>query len=242
MMSSLKFPPGLPVIPIGYDQEGLSAFTVPVQVAATASAYYIYGGEKNLDNLIRYLRSEVLHEEIPYELPEPAVWDGIYHPDASQVYADPEEYFNWRKKEHASTIGILFYRLYWANRDLKIIDALIKRLEQDHDVIAVFCIGTGDADLGARSGQEVIESYFTGNVDLVINLQSVTLSRNPKETVEGLKKLNVPVIHPVIIYNRTKEDWIQDSAGLTASEIGWAIVIPEFMGNDQYDPDWGQFI
>ncbi len=225
-----QIPPGLPVIPIGYDQEGLSASTVPVPVAATASAYYIYGGEKNLDNLIRYLRSEILHEEIPYEPPEPAVWDGIYHPDASQVYPDPEEYFRWLKREHTSTIGILFYRLYWANRDLKVIDALIRRLEQDHNVIAVFCIGTGDADLGARTGQEVIDSFFSGRVDLLINLQSVTLSRNPKETVEGLKNLNVPILHPVIIYNRTKEDWVQDSGGLTASEVGWAIVIPEFMG------------
>ncbi|MBP9008579.1 MAG: cobaltochelatase subunit CobN [Methanospirillum sp.] len=225
-----KIPEGIPVIPIGFDQEGLSATTVPINVAVTASAYYIYGGEKNLDHLIRYLRAEVLHEDMSYDPPEPAVWDGIYHPDADRIYTSTDDYFTWRGKTHTSTIGILFYRLYWANRDLKVINALIRRLEQEHNVIPVFCIGTGDADLGARPGQEVIDHYFTGKIDLLINLQSVTLSRNTKETVEGLKSLNVPIIHPVIIYNRSQADWEQDSAGLTASEIGWAIVVPEFLG------------
>jgi len=225
-----RIPNNIPTIPIGFDQEGLSATTVPVKVALTASAYYIYGGEKNLDNLIRYLRAEVLHEDIIYDLPEPAVWDGIYHPDASLVFSSPDDYFTWRGKRHNSTIGILFYRLYWANRDLRVIDALIRKLEAEHDVIPVFCIGTGDADLGARPGQEVIEEYFTGKIDLLVNLQSVTLSRNTKETVEGLKELNVPIIHPVIIYNRDQTEWEQDSAGLTSTEIGWAIVVPEFLG------------
>ena len=225
-----QIPKDLPVIPIGFDQEGLPATTVPVQVALTASAYYIYGGEKNLDNLIRYLRAEVLNENIPFDPPEPAVWDGIYHPEAVEIFTTPEEYFTWHGRKHDSTIGILFYRLYWANRDLRVINALIKRLEKDHDVIPVFCIGTGDADLGARPGQEVINCYFKGKIDLLINLQSVTLSRNTKETVEGLKNLDVPIIHPVIIYNRSKEDWEKDSAGLTAAEVGWAVVVPEFMG------------
>lgn len=225
-----KIPKSIPVIPIGYDQEGLSASTVDLKIAITTSTYYIYGGEKNLDNLIRYLRAEVLHEPIVYDPPEPAVWDGIYHPDAPGIFTTVEDYLSWRGRRHDSLIGILFYRLYWANRDLRVIDALIRTVEEYHDVIPVFCIGTGDADLGARPGQEVINSYFSGKIDLLINLQSVTLSKNPKETVEGLKRLNVPIIHPVVIYNRTREDWEQDSAGLTASEVGWAIVVPEFMG------------
>ena len=95
-----KIPEGIPVIPIGYDQEGLSASTVPVKVAATASAYYIYGGEKNLDHLIRYLRAEVLHEDMSYDPPEPAVWDGIYHPDADRIYTSTDDYFTWRGKTH----------------------------------------------------------------------------------------------------------------------------------------------
>jgi cobaltochelatase CobN len=225
-----QIPHGLPVIPIGFDQQGLSIATVPVQVAATASAYYMYGGGKNFDHLIRYLRAEVLKEDIQYDPPEPAFWDGIYHPDTDTVFTSPDDYFSWQGKKHQTTIGILFYRLYWANRDLRVIHALIRRLERDHDVIPVFSIGTGDADLGAKTGQEVIERYFNGRIDLLLNLQSVTLSKNPKEAVEGLKQLDVPVIHPVIIYNRTKEDWEQDSAGLTASEVGWAIVVPEFLG------------
>jgi cobaltochelatase CobN len=73
-------PKNIPLIPIGYDQEGFSLSNVPLKTAIIASTYYIYGGEKNFDNLIRYLRAEVLGENIPYDPPEPTAWDGIYHP------------------------------------------------------------------------------------------------------------------------------------------------------------------
>lgn len=225
-----RIPTGIPVVPIGYDQEGMEIATVPTKVAATASAYYIHGGEENISEMVKYLRAEIFHESIDYQKPRPNAWDGIYHPDTTRIFSDPEEYLTWRGRKHDSIIGILFYRLYWVNRDLRIIDALIRRLEQNHDVIAVFCIGTGDADLGARPGNEVIDSYFAGRIDLLINLQSVTLSRNTQETVTNLRYLNVPIIHPIIIYNRTYDDWMSSSAGLTSSETGWAIVIPEFMG------------
>ncbi|MDD1728811.1 MAG: cobaltochelatase subunit CobN, partial [Methanospirillum sp.] len=225
-----QIPTGIPVVPIGFDQEGMSISTVQTKVAATASAYYIYGGEMNIGEMVKYLRAELFHESIVFQEPQPNAWDGIYHPDSARIFSDPNEYLQWRGRKHDSIVGILFYRLYWVNCDLKVIDAVIRRLEQEHDVIAVFCIGTGDADLGARPGDKVINSYFTGRIDLLINLQSVTLSRNIRETVINLRVLNVPIIHPVIIYNRTYEDWITSSAGLTPSEAGWAIVIPEFMG------------
>lgn len=225
-----RIPEGIPVVPIGFDQEGMSVATVPTKVAATASAYYVYGGEKNISEMIHYLRAVIWSEPIEYEQPEPTAWDGIYHPDTNQIFDSPDAYFAWRGRRHDSIIGILFYRLYWVNRDLRVVDTLIHRLEKDHDVIPVFCIGTGDADLGARSGDDVINTYFTNRIELLVSLQSVTLSRSPRETVKNLKVLNVPVIHPVIIYNRTEEEWHADYAGLSAAETGWAIVVPEFMG------------
>ncbi|HWQ63193.1 MAG TPA: cobaltochelatase subunit CobN, partial [Methanospirillum sp.] len=224
-----QIPADIPIVPFGYDQEGLTVATVSTRIVATASAYYVYGGAENLDSMIRFLRSAIFHESISYDPPEPTAWDGIYHPDADGIFTDSKEYFSWRERNHESLIGILFYRLYWANRDLQVINDLIRRLEQNHDVIAVFCIGTGDADLGARPGDEVIRDYCS-HVDLLVNLQSVTISKNPLETVKTFSALNVPVIHPLIIYNRTHEEWLSESSGLTASEIGWAIVVPEFMG------------
>ena len=81
------------------------------------------------------------------------------------------------------TLLLILFTACARSPDLRIIDALIRRLEQNHDVIAVFCIGAGDADLGARPGNEVIDSYFAGRIDLLINLQSVT-SRNTQETAQ----------------------------------------------------------
>jgi len=224
-----KIPVSTPIVPFGFDQEGIAVATVSSRIAATASAYYVYGGSENFSNLIKFLRDELFGETVSYNQPQETAWDGIYHPDTSQIFENPDDFFSWRGRKHETLIGVLFYRLYWANKDLQVIDSLIRIFEKEHDVIAVFCIGTGDADLGAKPGDEVINQYFSG-VDILVNLQSVTLSRNPQETVKNLRTLNVPVIHPLIIYNRTKEDWLENSAGLTASETGWAIVVPEFMG------------
>ena len=141
-----------------------------------------------------------------------------------------EEYLQWRGPIKRPTVGIIFSRTYWANGDLAVIEALITELETEFSVLPAFCFGMGDKDLGAWSSGEVAERFFMGRIDALINLQPVFRSRNMAQSIDTLKQLDVPVFHPLMVYHKTEEEWQKDIHGLSSSEVGWSVAMPEFEG------------
>lgn len=225
-----QIPEGIPVIAFGHDQAFWALSTVPLQVTATVNAYFTYGGPANMEHLFGYLRGRMFGESATFSLPVLERWEGVYHPDAPSVFSTTEDYLEWRKSPHTGVVGILFYRIYWANGDLRAIDALIRELERDLVVIPVFSTGSGDAEAGALPATEVIRSYFTGQVDALICLQSSSLSSDPGEPEEVFRHLNVPVFHPLVLYYRTEEEWLLSSDGIGSTELGWSVILPEMYG------------
>ena len=159
-----------------------------------------------------------------------SLWQGLYHPNAEEAFTGVEDYLQWYGKKHEHCVGILFFRTYWANGDLAIVDSLIRELEKDVDVLPAFCFGMGDKDLGAKSSGEVVEEYFLGRVDAVVNLQSIFHAGSVDGSVQVLKKLDVPVFHPLTVYHKSEAEWQEDVHGLSSSEVGWSVALPEFEG------------
>ena len=221
---------GVPVVSFGYDQAHWALSTVPLEVTATINAYFVYGGQENISRMVGYLLATVLHQPVVTSPPLETRWDGIYHPRADTVFGSTEEYFAWYQPKDRPTIGLFFYRLYWVSGDLKVVDAFVRETEQYANVIPVFCIGTGDREAGALPGNEVIEKYFRGRVDALVNLQSITLAATPEGAVQSLKDLDVPVFHPLMLYHRDQAAWEESHDGMKSSEIGWSVVVPEFQG------------
>ncbi len=223
-------PPGVPVISFGFDQSHWAASTVPLSVTATVNAYFVYGGLANMENLLRYLHSEFSGQTGHYGHPEKGLWEGVYHPDAPGPFSGVEEYLAWYGKRHEDTVGIFFYRIYWANHDLEAVDALIREFEHDCNVIAVFSTGSGDEEAGATPGSEVIRRFFSGRVDALVSLQSSSLSPDPAAPVEVFRELGVPVFHPVVLYYRSEEEWEESRDGMSSPELGWSMIMPEMYG------------
>lgn len=222
--------PSIPVVSFGYDQSLWAASSVPLKTVATVNAYFTYGGQANMENLLRYLAAECLGASGRHEPPTMDLWEGVYHPDAPAAFSGVDEYLVWYGTRHEKTVGILFYRLYWANRDLAVIDALIREFEKDMNVIAVFSTGSGDQEAGAYAGAEVVRSFFPGRIDALVSLQSSSLSPDAAAPVEAFRDLGVPVFHPVILYYRSEEEWEASSDGMGSSELGWSLVMPEMYG------------
>jgi cobaltochelatase CobN len=222
--------PGIPVISFGFDQSHWAASTVPVRVTATVNAYFVYGGLSNMESLLRYLYSNYSGSPVSYEDPVESLWEGVYHPDAPATFARIEDYLEWYGKKHDTTVGIFFYRIYWANNDLRVIDALIREFETDTNVIAVFSTGSGDDEAGAIPGTEVIRKFFSGRVDALVTLQSSSLSPDPSAPVEVFRELGVPVFHPVVLYYRSEKEWRESLDGMSCAELGWSVVMPEMYG------------
>lgn len=228
LISRLK--PGVPVISFGHDQSFWALSTVPLQVTATISAYFIYGGPENMENLFLYLRGRILGENVPFTLPVLQRWEGVYHPDAPAIFSSTEEYLRWRGTSHPATVGLLFYRIYWANGDLRVIDALIRELEQDCNIIPVFSTGSGDQEAGALPATTVVETFFRGRIDALVCLQSSALSPDPGEPERIFGVLNVPVFHPLVLYYRSEEEWLRSTDGIGSTELGWSVILPEMYG------------
>jgi cobaltochelatase CobN len=222
--------PGIPVISFSRDPSQWASSSVPPEVTVMANRYVLFGGPENFKNMLRYACNEVLGTGFDLKPPEELIWQGLYHPRAKSAFPTLEGYLEWYGCKDRPCVGLIFSRTYWANGDLAVADAAILELEKEFDVLPAFCFGMGDADLGAWSSVEVAERFFSGRVDAIVNLQPIFRSRDIESSIEKLRGLDIPVFHPVMVYHKTEEEWREDVHGLSSSEVGWSVAMPEFEG------------
>jgi len=219
-----------PVIAFARDPTYWSVSTVTLEQISTVNRYILYGGLENIKNMLCYIGSQVMGMDLHYQPPKENLWQGLYHPRAESAFDTVDEYLQWYRPHRKHTVGILFFRTYWANGDLEIVDALIRELEKENDVIPAFCFGMGDRELGAMSSGEVVQEFFAGRIDALINMQSIFHAGSVDRSRQALKELDVPVFHPLTSYHSDIEQWQADIHGLSSSEVGWNVAVPEFEG------------
>lgn len=217
----------IPIVSFGHNQDFWSLSTIPIRSVAAVSAYMTHGGEENYCRMIRYLRQIANGEDTEPETPLPMPWEGIYHPVSPEPFPNRDAYYTHHPRRHTQSIGIVFSRTYWANGDRGIVDALIRKIEQFADVIPIFCLSAGDRELGARPGSEVARENFSGEVSLIINLQPVFRSSNSETSGDIFSDLNIPVMHPILLYHKTRQEWLDSPLGPSSMEVGWSIALPE---------------
>ncbi|MDI9394894.1 MAG: cobaltochelatase subunit CobN [Euryarchaeota archaeon] len=232
----------IPIICVGSNPTSFTLSSVKLEIAATCFSYMIYGGEENFSNMLRYILKEVFGAEIETKPPEKIPWDGLYHPDAGKMFSGIQDYLDWYGPLKDKTVGLLISRTSWVNNELEIENALISDFEKlGLSVVPVFAYSLKDEELGSRSMDEVIESYFMKDgspvIDCLVKLSPFFIASNKAterdsscaaKGVELLKKLDVPVFQPVISHYMSIEQW-QESQGLS-TEIGWSVALPEFEG------------
>ena len=222
--------PKKPVISFGRDPSHWALSTVPLEVTTTVNKYVVFGGPDNYRNMLKYACEKALDHKMDYEPPRELLWQGLYHPGHETAFSTMEEYRQWYGDLRRPAVGIIFSRTYWANGDLAVVNAIISELELQFSVIPVFCFGMGDRDLGAWSSGQVADAFLRGNVDAIINLQPIFRSMNIDGAVNSLSVMDVPVFHPIQVYHKTEAEWHDDIHGLSSSEVGWSVAMPEFEG------------
>jgi len=231
-----------PLVSLGYDQAYWMLSTAPASVVVTANAYMTMGGEDNICNMLLFLAKEMLGRDTSFAPPCPMPWEGAYHPDADHHFECIDDYLRWYEPDDGPTVGLLFSRFYWVNRNQGVEDELIRSLERHGlNVIPVFSYSVRDADLGTRSMAEVVEDYFFDSgkprIDALVKTVSFFLGQEQGKMgryggnatgINLFKKLNVPVIQPVLSTHMSQEEW-ERSNGLS-TDIGWYVAMPEFEG------------
>lgn len=231
-----------PIVCMGHDPSYWMLSTVKVEIVATAQSYLTINGAENVKNMLRYLVNKVLRQDVIYEPPVQFPWEGIFHPDATTYFHEPDEYLAWYKPKNERTIGLLCSRMAWVNGTQDIENTLIHEFEdRGLNVIPVFTYSVRDEELGTRGMGEIVVDFFINNaklkVDAVVKLNPFFLGSGGLDGsdisgattgVEILKKLDVPVFQPIISSYQTLEDW-EAMDGLSA-DIGWSVAMPEFEG------------
>jgi cobaltochelatase CobN len=231
----------IPVVCLGHDPSYWMLSTARADIVATAQSYLTLNGEENVKNLLLYLKSQVLHENVAYAPPVQTPWEGIFHPRAPSHFMDLKSYLEWYRPEGSPLVALLCSRLAWINQSLDIENALIEELEsRGLGVVPIFSYSVKDPELGAKGMAEIIKELFLDGevkVDAIIKMNPFFMGSgrsDPSDTstalsgVELLRRLDVPIFQPIIASYMALEDW-ESSNGIT-NDIGWSVAMPEFEG------------
>lgn len=177
--------------------------------------YWGNAGFENYRNLFLFLckiKGYDVEVEDPVEFPE----FGFYHPDFGFDYnpkIDPEK----------PTVAILFYGGMHFEQCQKTLKALIDRFE-GCNVVSVF----SDGVVNLRAIELV-------NADALISLlwfrlNGGPLGGDPKATIELLRKKNMKIFTPALMFNQKLEDWIRDQRGVIGPNYVASVIFPEMDG------------
>ncbi|RKY36722.1 MAG: cobaltochelatase subunit CobN [Candidatus Omnitrophota bacterium] len=227
----------IPVICVSSDPSLFKISNVNPDIVKTCYEYLKFGGRQNFKNMFLYIGKKILGLNFSFKPPKQLSWEGIVNPfSVEEVFTDVEEYCKRFIKSERPVVGILFYRCYWVNQNMEVEKALIEEFKrQNINVIACFSESIGKTEFGSKPGYQLIKEYFLDKsgkprIDAFINLQSSILS---EKGIEGginlLKKLGVPVFHPIVTYYKTEKEWREDKHGI-GSSISWSVALPEFQG------------
>ena len=227
-----------------WDQELVTACSVPPAELDTVFSYLIRGGVPNFQNLFLFLSDSYLGTDHGHEAPAEVPWEGVYHPDEPDG-VDVESFVERRFVAGKPNIAVLFYRAHWMSGNLQTIDAMVRRLEElGANVLPVYSFSLkhnpeGDGQANRTFSEILCDPGGQARVHCVINTMGMsmsdlvqdgpTLSVASGPQVDYLDRLNVPIIQG-IFSTGSEEDWEQSSLGLGPIDTAMNVALPEFDG------------
>ena len=196
--------------------------------------YWNNGGRENLKNLFLLLAGNckglsVPEPDPPQELPDV----GIYHPEDEKVFDSLKDYLAaYPLDEKKPTVGIIMYMGRYGEASQAGARALFNRLAAECNVIQTFFYTASNQRFDKLKGF----FYYKDKplVDALVNMSSFRLNVGPRggdsgSTIADLKKLNVPVFHPVPMNRKKISDWREEES-LMPNEVIINVILPELDG------------
>ena len=232
-----------------WDEDLVTACTVPAVEVETVFSYLMQGGVQNFQNLFLFLSDTYFGTGHGHEAPAPLPWEGIYHPDvavlrqAQDGRMDVESYIAQRFQAGRPSIGILFYRAHWMSGNLLPIDALIRSLEdKGANVLPVYAFSLKHSPEGDGVANRAFTEYLAGpdgkpRVQCIVNTMGMSMGELSNEgpaiatgwSVDYLDNLNVPMVQ-AIVSTGTEDDWLESDLGLGPIDTAMSVALPEFDG------------
>ncbi len=198
-----------------------------------SSIYIANGGEENMRRLLTYLAVMLKGANEAVKSPILIPDNALFHPDYGENHPCPEcvfqnvtSYFEWYSKEKyrstAPTVGIAFYKSYYANDDHNDTTALIREFE--------------------RRGANVIPVFYKDNFseffqhesfkpDVIVYQRAFRVYySDPDAGIKVLKEMNIPWMQAITLSYQTEDEWLNSSQGVSPAQIPSSIAMPELDG------------
>ena len=171
-----------------WDEDLVTACTVPAVEVDAVFSYLMQGGVQNFQNLFLFLSDTYFGTDHGHEAPAPLPWEGIYHPNTADGI-DVDAFIAERFQPERPSIGILFYRAHWMSGNLLPIDALIRSLEaKGANVLPVYAFSLKHSPEGDGVANRAFTEYLAGpdgepRVQCIVNTMGMSMgelsSRRP---------------------------------------------------------------
>ena len=225
-----------------WDQDLVTACTVPPSELDTVFSYLIRGGVPNFQNLFLFLSDSYLGSDYGHEAPGEVPWEGVYHPDEVDGI-DPQEFLDRRFQAGRPSVAVLFYRAHWMSGNLQTVDALIRRFEElGANVLPVYSFSLkhnpeGDGQANRTFSEILCDPDGKSRVHCIVNTMGMSMTDLQDDVatfatgpqVDYLDRLNVPIIQG-IFSTGSESEWEKSSLGLGPIDTAMNVALPEFDG------------
>lgn len=219
---------GIPLIAVGGeavpDANLAASSTAPAGTVAEVHRYLVAGGPANTAELLRFVSDTVLLTgfgfSAPTELPRFGVWDG-----AGIGLAGNE------RNETKPLIGIVFYRAHLVAGNTTYVADICDAIERaGAQALAVYTYSLRvDSDGKVPALQICAEQRIDCLITSIFAAGASGGQDGDQWEVPMLGQLDVPVIQTPSS-SRSREEWLDDEAGLSPIDVGMGVAIPEFDG------------
>lgn len=206
------------------DAELLEASSVPSGVAEEAHRYLSAGGPENVGNLLRFLSDTVNMTGVgfdpPIEIPEYGVWNGAGL-GKTGLPRNPSQ----------PLVAVVFYRAHLVAGNTSYVSDLCRAIEDaGGEAIAIwtYSLRRDNADGTVAALSLCVE--YGADVIITSTLAAGSAADDGDDwSVPGLAEVSVPVIQAPAT-SRSRQEWLEDDAGLPPHDVATGVAIPEFDG------------
>jgi magnesium chelatase subunit H len=208
--------------------------------------YWLAGNSENLENMLlnlsfNYVPDLKVHD---FNAAEPIQYPdiGIWHPMATNMFENLEEYLNWynRRKDveiskESDVIGLVLQRSHLVTGDAGHYEGVVSEFEaKGCRVVPVFA---GGLDFSSPINSFFYDPLGSGRsyVDVVVSLTGFALVGGPARqdapnAIKSLKELCVPYIVSLPLVFQTTEEWLDSELGIHPVQVALQVALPELDG------------
>ncbi len=195
--------------------------------------YWRFAGPENIRNLLFLIcRSYGGIKSLPAPA-DPVEYSRyvLFDPGALRGFDTLEELkAGWGWDENRKTVGVLFYNFNYPNYSAGVLAEMIDRLKERYNVVS---LGISSSRDKYKKIEALLDRGLT--VDLLwsflpFRFGAGPMGGDPEAGLGIFRRLNVPVMHPMLMGKRKLGDWQENVRGLSPMEVVIHLMLPELDG------------